>query len=71
MGITMSDCDHKLARQYARRVFSNGSVHFCVQCTKCLDLVKLPEHSYRPFIRPDEIPIGRTIHEWISREGAL
>lgn len=62
----MSDCDHKGSKRYARRFFSNGSVHICVQCIKCYSVVKLPEHNNRPFIRTDEVPPGRAIHEWIS-----
>lgn len=63
----MRDCDHEGARRYVRRVFSNGTVHICVQCTRCLDLVKMPEHDNRPFIKPGEVPPGRSIHEWIDR----
>lgn len=66
----MRDCDHQGSRLYVRRVFSNGSFHICVQCMRCLDLVKLPEHNYRAFIKPHEVPPGRAIHDWIKPEDA-
>lgn len=62
----MHHCDHIGRRRYTRRVFANGTVHICVQCMECLSLVKLPEHGNRPFIRLDEVPPGRQIHEWIN-----
>lgn len=64
----MHDCDHVGHRVYARRVFANGTVHFCVQCLHCLRAVKLPEHEFRPWIRIDEIPPGRKIHDFIEQE---
>lgn len=67
----MSDCDHKGSKRYARREFSNGSVHVCVQCIKCYRVVKLPEHNNRPFIRIDEVPAGRSVHEWIDPDGLV
>lgn len=60
-------CDHVGHRVYARRVFKNGTVHHCVQCTKCLNVIKLPKHGDRPWIRQDEIPEGVTIHPFINR----
>lgn len=62
----MRDCDHVGHRIYARRVFSNGTVHVCVQCLKCLRVVKLPEHGSRPWLRIDEVPPGRKIHDFID-----
>lgn len=59
-------CDHTGSRQYARRKFSNGSWHICVQCLKCHDVVRLPEHNMRPFLRLDEVPRGKLIHDWIG-----
>ena len=64
----MDDCDHLGHRVYARRVFANGTIHFCVQCLKCLTTVKLPEHGNRPWIRVEEIPPGRKIHDFIDTE---
>lgn len=64
----MGDCDHVGRRLYVRRTFSNGSTHICVQCMRCLDLVKLAEHNHRPFIKPNEVPPGRAIHDWVSPE---
>lgn len=62
----MRDCDHVGHRIYARRVFTNGTVHVCVQCLKCLRVVKLPEHGNRPWLRIDEVPSGRKIHDFID-----
>lgn len=62
----MHDFDHAGHRVYARRTFKNGTVHFCVQCLKCLNVVKLHEHGSRPWIRADEIPAGRKIHDFID-----
>ena len=64
----MSDCDHAGSKVYTRRVFSNGTIHYCVQCQKCLRLVKLPEHNNRPFIKPHEIPLGKTIYAFIDED---
>ena len=62
----MRDCDHAGHRRYTRRVFANGTVHYCVQCIKCLRVVKLDEHDQRPWIRFNEIPTGKTIHPFIE-----
>lgn len=62
----MHDCDHEGHRVYARRVFSNGSTHICVQCLRCFSLVKLEQHNMRPFIREDEVPPGMKIRDWID-----
>lgn len=67
----MRDCDHVGHRVYAERSFSNGSVHYCVQCTRCLQVVKLPEHGNRPFIRRDEIPADKAIHRFIDQGDVL
>lgn len=64
----MSDCDHSGRRVYARRIHPNGPVHICVQCLECLDLVKLPEHGMRAFIKLSEVPAGKPVHEWIKPE---
>ena len=66
----MQDCDHAGHRVYARRLFANKTTHFCVQCLKCLRVVKLPEHGNRPFIRADEVPTGRKIHDFIETKDA-
>lgn len=60
------ECAHIGHRVYARRVFSNGTVHHCVQCVKCLSVVKMPEHGNRPWIRADEIPQGKAVHPFIE-----
>lgn len=59
-------CEHFGHRVYARRTFSNGSVHVCVQCLNCLQVVKMPEHGNRPWIRKDEIPSGFVIHTFLE-----
>jgi len=64
----MRDCDHVGHRVYARRVFANGTVHFCVQCLKCLRVTKEPDHNYRPWIRVEEVPQGRKIHDFVHPE---
>jgi hypothetical protein len=66
----MRDCDHVGHRVYARRVFANGTVHFCVQCLVCLRTLKLDDHGGRPWIRVEEVPAGRKIHDFIEREDA-
>ena len=67
----MRDCDHAGHRVYARRVFRNGSMHFCVQCLTCLAVVKTAEHNFRPWIRLDEIPPGRAIHDFIEPDDTV
>ena len=57
-------CCHTDKLRYARRKFSNGSIHYCVQCGYCGEVVKIKRHNYRPFIRHDEIPTGYQIHEF-------
>ena len=62
----MRDCDHAGHRVYARRTFANGTTHFCVQCLHCLSVVRLPDHGNRPWIRVEEIPAGRKVHDFIE-----
>ena len=62
----MTECAHSGHRVYARRIFTNQTTHFCVQCLSCLRVVKMPEHGNRPFIRADEVPAGRKIHDFIE-----
>jgi len=66
----MYNCDCTGHRVYARRVFTNGTVHICVQCLNCLKVCKLPEHGNRPWIRVDEVPEGRKIYDFVDREDA-
>lgn len=66
----MRNCDCVGHRVYARRVFNNGSVHFCVQCLRCLQVCKLPEHGNRPWIKATEIPAGRGIYDFIEPKDA-
>lgn len=73
----MSICSHSGIRRYARRTFANGTVHICVQCMDCGDVVLMTRHGNRPWIRLDEVPPGEVIHDWIeprpepSRQGGL
>jgi len=62
------DCDHVGHRVYTKRVFANGTTHHCVQCLRCLRVVKMPEHDMRPFIRRDEIPAGIMPRPFIEPE---
>ena len=62
------ECSHEGKRVFAKRVFENGTVHYCVQCTDCKLVVKLPEFNNRPWIRKDEIPQGYVIHDFIEQE---
>ena len=65
------DCDHVGHRVYAKRTFRNGTTHYCVQCTRCLSVVKMPEHGNRPWIKAEEIPLGRAVHSFIEQGQAL
>jgi hypothetical protein len=67
----MSICSHDGERRYTRRVFANGTVHICIQCMDCLDVVLIPLHNMRPWIRLDEVPAGQIIYEWIEAEHAV
>lgn len=60
------DCDHVGSKVYARKTFINGSIHHCVQCLRRLGVVKLHEHSNRPWIRLEEVPLGRAVHAFIE-----
>lgn len=57
-------CNHDGSLRYARRIFSNGTTHYCVQCSSCLDIVKTERHGGRLFIKHEEIPHGKAIHEF-------
>ena len=65
----MAQCDHVNAKRYARRVFENGTIHYCVQCLKCLRVIKTEKHAGKLFIKHNEIPTNKKIHEFITREG--
>jgi hypothetical protein len=64
----MQQCDHKGHLRYVRRIFKNGTQHFGVQCSKCLDMVKTTRHNNKLFITLAEIPAHSTIHEYIDPE---
>lgn len=66
----MHDCDHNGSRVYARRRLPDGSIHICVQCVRCLQLVRLPEHNNRPYLSLAEVPAGRSVYDWIEQADA-
>lgn len=61
----MRDCDHAGTARYVRRILPNGHVHLCVQCSQCLQVLKLERHGYRLLIKIYEVPAGEQIHEYI------
>ncbi len=75
-GNKMSKCTHEHGMRYARRSFTNGAVHYCIQCKICGEVVKHKRHNFCPFIKHNEIPTGYQIHEFMdlsddSFQGAL
>ena len=65
----MQHCDHDGALRYARRRFKDGTVHLCVQCTRCLDVIKTERHGGKLFLKPHDIPPGALIFDWIDPTG--
>lgn len=65
-----SDCDHNGFLRYARRTFSNGTVHYCVQCQNCRSVVKTKKHGGKLFIKHSEVPTGYQIHEFMADDAA-
>lgn len=53
--------------QYCRRKFSNGTLHFGAQCLQCHDCIKLEQHGYKLWLKPDDIPTDALIHAYIER----
>jgi len=62
------DCDHVGHRVYVRRTFVNGSIHYGIQCLKCLSIVKDDKHGNRPWLKAQEIPAGKAVYEYIDPE---
>lgn len=63
------DCDHVGHEFYARITLPNGQNHFCIQCEKCLSIVKSEKHGKRLYIKLSEIPVDsivRPIAEGLS-----
>lgn len=58
------ECDHIGYEQYVRRTFSNGTVHYGIQCEHCLKMVKHARHNGKLFIKHSEIPPGYDIHPY-------
>lgn len=63
---TLHDCTHRGHRVYVRLKLSDGSAHICVQCLTCLSVIRTTEHKNRPYLRLDEVPPGRVIHDFIA-----
>lgn len=62
-------CSHEGSLRYARRLFTDGTTHYCVQCTRCLEVVKTQRHELRLFIKHEDIPLGAVIFDWIDPSG--
>lgn len=62
----MCDCDHAGGLRYVRRTNPDNSVHLCVQCSRCLAVVKLPQHGNRLLLKMYEVPPGEAIYEYIE-----
>lgn len=52
--------------QYCRRIFSNQTSHFGVQCLDCFSCIKLERHGGKLWLKPEEIPANSPIHAWID-----
>lgn len=59
-------CNHQDSLVYVRRTKEVGEVHYAVQCTECLDIVKTERHNFRPYIKHSEIPTGYVIYEFVA-----
>lgn len=62
----MNECDHVGFRVYAVRSFSNVPRHYCVQCTNCYRVVRLEKHNFHLWLKKEEVPLNRPIHEWVD-----
>ena len=62
----MQKCDHTGTQVYVRRTNPDGSIQYAIQCLQCLQLVKLPKHSGKLFIKHSEIPSGETIYTEVT-----
>lgn len=51
---------------YIRRTFSNGTIHFGIQCLDCLSCIKLDRHDQKLWLKPEDIPVNAPIHAWIN-----
>lgn len=64
-------CDHIGHRVFAQRVFQNLTVHLCVQCLNCGQLVR---HNNKIWLKPDDLPpnaVIRPFDEFLFEGGAL
>lgn len=62
----MQECSHRGTLRYTRRIFSNGTVHYAVQCSTCFRTIKTHRHNHKLFIKHEEIPPGAVICDWID-----
>jgi uncharacterized Zn finger protein len=54
-------CDHIGHRVFTKRVFSNKTIHYCVQCLNCGQSVK---HNGKSFLKLDDIPVNAKIRDF-------
>lgn len=63
------NCTH--ARwHYCRRILSNGTHHFGIQCLDCLGIIKSERHDGKLWIKAEDIPRNAPIHAWIDPDAA-
>lgn len=55
------NCDHIGYRVYAKRIFKNKTIHYCIHCTNCGALVK---QDGKPHIKLSEIPPNKKIFDF-------
>ena len=54
-------CNHVGYRVFTKRIFSNKTVHYCVQCLSCGQSIK---HNGKSFLKLEDIPVGATIRDF-------
>jgi len=59
-------CGHVGHRVYVRRIFSNGTTHYGVQCKQCKRIIKTEQHGYRLWIKQSEIPSDQPIFPYME-----
>lgn len=60
------ECDHMGHEFYARITLPNGQSHFCIQCEKCLSIIKSKKHGQRLYIKLSEIPMDSVVRPAIG-----
>ena len=61
------DCDHVGHEFYARITLPNGQSHFCIQCEKCLEVIKSKKHGWRLYIKLSEVPSDSIVRPLVER----